>query len=209
MSSKLPKIADRPLQSACVIVCEGDDEFDILDWIRGKRGLSEADVEIRNAKGRTNLENVLSDLRSESGGTGVELVAVVLDAEDRSSADQALLQGLAAIAQVQNFRYLQHVLPDDSSTGALETLVRRHADANASASSCANAWESCLTLGVDARTQAKKDKAWGRVWLAGQGANQSRFGYALKQNADVRDRLPAVIQHFEDLLDQVLNFPLK
>lgn len=209
MASKLPKTADRPLQSPRVIVCEGRDEFDILSWIRAGRELSEDDVEILDAKGRANLPTLLGDLRFLSGGSDVELVAVILDAEERSTSDQALLQKLETIAQDQGFSYLSHVLPDADSAGALETLVRRHADAGAPASSCADAWETCLTPSAEARTTAQKDKAWGHVWLAGQGAFHSRLGHALANNAEVRGRLPDVIQHFEKLLEQVLSTPLK
>lgn len=209
MASKLRKTSDRPLQSARVIICEGSDEFDILGWIRAQRGLSEDDIEILDAKGRSNLSTLLGDLRYLSGGSDVELVVVVLDAEERSGADQALLQRLGAIAQDQGFGYLPHVLPNPESAGALETLVRMHVDADAPASTCADAWEACLSPAVAARTKAQQDKAWGHVWLAGQGAFHSRLGHALANNAGVRDRLPAVIQHFEKLLDHVLGIPLK
>lgn len=209
MTPKLLKTADRALQASRVIVCEGRDEFDILGWVRAQRGLSEDDVEILDAKGRANLPTLLGDLRYLSGGSGVELVAVVLDAEERSEKDQALLQRLSVIALDQGFSYLTHVLPNADSAGALETLVRMHADADAPASTCADAWEACLAPAVAARTKAQQDKAWGHVWLAGQGAFHSRLGHALANNADVRDRLPAVIQHFDSLLDQVLSNPLK
>lgn len=209
MTSKLLKTADRPLQAPRVIVCEGRDEFDVLCWIRSRRGLTEDEVEILDAKGRANLSTLLGDLRYLSGGSDVEVVAVVLDAEERSEADHSLLVRLAAIAQDQGFDYQAHVLPSPDSAGALETLVRMHADADAPASTCADAWENCLTPTVKVRTKAQQDKAWGHVWLAGQGAFHSRLGHALVNNADVRERLPAIIQHFEILLDQVLSTPLK
>lgn len=209
MASKLLKIADRPLQSARVMICEGADEFDVLIWIRKQRGLSENDVEILDAKGRANLKDLLGDLRSSSGGSGIKLVALVLDAEERSPSDQALIQRLGEIAQMQGFQYFLHVLPDADSPGALETLVRSCVDTGNSAASCADAWENCLTPSLEKRTKAQRDKAWGHVWLAGQGAFHSRLGHALANNADVRNRLPDVIQHFEHLLDRVLNIPLK
>lgn len=209
MASKLRKTADLPLQSARVIVCEGSDELDVLTWIRTQRGLTEDAVELVDANGRTNLITVLDDLRSFAGGSNVKLVCVVLDAEERSADDYALLDGLRAVAQVRDFDLSVHVLPDNDSAGALETLVRRHADVDALAVACANAWEMCSAATVEHRTTAQKDKAWGHVWLAGQGAFYSRLGFALKNNADVRVRVPAVIQHFEKLLDEVLRTPLK
>lgn len=205
MATKLTRTADRPLQSSRVIVCEGADEYDILNWIRRQRGLGEDAVELINAKGRTQLPTVLGDLRFLSGGSGVQLVAVVLDAEEQSASDKVLLEQLEDIARAQGFAYLSHVLPDTQSAGALETLVRRHADATAAASSCANDWERCLSPSVETRTVAQKDKAWGHVWLAGQGAFHSRLGYALAHNAEIRNRLPAVVRHFESLLDKVLS----
>ena len=61
MASKSPKIADRPLQSPRVIVCEGSDEYDVLNWIRQQRELTESIVELINAEGRTRLKTVLDD----------------------------------------------------------------------------------------------------------------------------------------------------
>lgn len=209
MASKTPKLADRPLQSTRVIVCEGSDEYDLLNWIRQQRKLTEDVVELVNAEGRTRLTTVLDDLRFQSGGSAVKLVSVVLDAEERSVADRTLLDGLSAVAQSRGFELSVHVLPDNDSAGALETLVRRHVGIEAPAVACANAWELCTAGIAEHRTTAQKDKAWGHVWLAGQGAFYSRLGFALANNAEVRDRVPAVIKHFEKLLDQVLNTPLK
>lgn len=209
MAAKLLKTANRPLQSPRVILCEGSDEFDILFWLRSQRGLGDESVELIDAKGRSRLQTALGDLRFQSGGSDVKLVAVVLDAEERSEADLALPQTLRDAAEQEGFDFMAFKLPDSDSPGALETLVRRHADRTATAFTCSDAWEACLTPAIDARTKAQKDKAWGHVWLAGQGAFHSRLGHAIRHNADVRDRLPAVIQHFETLLDQVLNTPLK
>ncbi|MFW2355977.1 DUF3226 domain-containing protein [Hydrogenophaga sp.] len=209
MASQSPKIADRPLQSPRVIVCEGSDEYDVLNWIRQRRKLTEEAVELINAEGRTKLKTVLDDLRFQSGGSAVKLVGVVLDAEEKSAADKALLDGLSSVAQAHGFGLSVHVLPDSDSAGALETLVRRHADVQTPAVACANAWELCTAENAEHRTTAQKDKAWSHVWLAGQGAFYSRLGFALANNADVRGRVPAFIEHFEKLLDQVLNTPLK
>ncbi len=209
MASQSPKIADRPLQSSRVIVCEGSDEYDLLKWIRQRRKLTENAVELINAEGRTKLETVLDDLRFQSGGSDVKLVGVVLDAEEKSAADRALLEGLSQVAQARCFELFVHVLPGGDSAGALETLVRRHVEVDTAAVACANAWELCTAANAGHRTTAQKDKAWGHVWLASQGAFYSRLGFALANNADVRDRVPAVIEHFETLLDDVLNTPLK
>lgn len=208
MTTKLNKTADRPLQSPRVIVCEGADEYDILLWIRHQRGLGDDAVELIDAKGRTRLPTVLGDLRFQSGGSGVQLVTVVMDAEEQSASDRVLVEQLEAIARAQGFAYLSHVLPDARSAGALETLIRRHADTSVAASSCADDWERCLSPSVETRTVAQKDKAWGHVWLAGQGAFHSRLGHALAHNAEIRSRLPAVVQHFESLMDEVLSAPL-
>lgn len=206
MATKLRKTADRALQSPRVIVCEGADEFDVLCWVRTqKRGLTESDVELIDAKGRANLKTMLDDLRSLSGGSDVKLVAVVLDAEERSAADQSLLDDLQTVAQTRGFVLSVHVLPDNDTPGALETLVRKHADRAAPSASCANAWEACMAATAVHRTTAQKDKAWGHVWLAGQGAFHSRLGHAMANNADVRESLPLVIQRFEAVLDEVLN----
>lgn len=208
MAFKLQKTADRPLQSPRVIVCEGRDEFEILGWIRERRGLGEGDVEILDAKGRSNLPILLGDLRFLSGGSDVQLVAVVLDAEEQGASDLALLRELSTIAQQHGFAYLPRVLPDPDSVGALETLVRRHVNVGDAASSCADAWETCLAPTSASWTTAQKDKAWSHVWLAGQKAFYSRFGVALTQNSEVREHMSGVVQHFETLLDEVLNTPL-
>jgi len=208
MAARLLKTADRPLQSARVIVCEGADEFDVLTWIRTRRQMSESDFELIDANGRTNLTTVLGDLRYQSGGSGVKLVAVVLDAEERAPADLDLHEGLQAIAQDNSFLLALHVLPDSNSSGALETLVRRHVDVDAPAVSCADAWEACLAPTAADWTTAQKDKAWGHVWLAGQKAFYSRHGVALTRNSEVREHLSGVVQHFERVIDKVLNTAL-
>lgn len=208
MGTRLAKIADRPLQSRRIIVCEGADEYDILSWLRSKRELDESDVEIMNAQGRNNLNPLLGDVRFMSGGSDLALVAVVMDAEEQSRQDKLLMESLMAIAQEQQFQVLIHILPDESTAGSLETLIRRHADSNALASSCADKWEACIQSSQERVTRAQADKAWGHVWLASQGAFHSRLGHALANNAEIRKQLPSVLEHFGDLLDEVLRAPL-
>jgi hypothetical protein len=208
MGTKLAKTADRPLQARSIIVCEGADEYDILFWLRAQRGLCEFDVEIMNAQGRNNLKTLVGDLRFMSGGSALELVAVVMDAEEQNQSDQLLLESLKATAQTQNFKVLIEILPDATTSGSLETLVRRHADASAPAFSCADKWELCIQSSPERSTRAQIDKAWGHVWLAGQGAFHSRLGHALANNAGIRKQLPSVLQHFDALLDEVMRSSL-
>lgn len=208
MGTKFSKTVNRPLQSRRIIICEGADEYDILSWLRSRRGLGESDVEIMNAQGRNNLNPLLGDLRFMSGGSDLELVAVVMDAEEQSRQDTLLKESLMAIAQEQRFQVLIHILPDESSAGSLETLIRRHADASALAFSCADKWEACIQSSQERGTRAQADKAWGHVWLVSQGAFHSRLGHALANNEQIRRQLPAVLQHFDTLLDEVLKAPL-
>lgn len=209
MGTRLAKIADRPLQSRRIIICEGADEYDILFWLRSKRELGESDVEIMNAQGRNNLNPLLGDVRFMSGGSDLELVAVVLDAEEQSSKDKSLVDNLKATAQAQQIQFLIKILPDAITPGSLETLVRRHADGNVHASNCADKWEACIQSSQEWVTRAQADKAWGHVWLASQGAFHSRIGHALANNAEIRKQLPSVLEHFDALLEEVLRAPLK
>ena len=43
---------ERAIHASTVIVCEGEDEYDILECLRSKRGWTDRDVELQNAKGR-------------------------------------------------------------------------------------------------------------------------------------------------------------
>lgn len=167
MDKENQSVQDRPLQSARVILCEGADEYDILVWLREQKKLSEADVEIQNAKGRTKLLQALGDLRYQSGGSDVRLVYVVLDAEERTASDQKLLADLQA--EASNFEFVLEIveLPGTARAGSVETLARDALDATSKPYQCAETWAQCLSLSGDTRTQAQKDKAWTHVWLAG------------------------------------------
>ena len=208
MVLRLRKIADRPLQSPRVIICEGADEFGIFSWLRSERGLGEDRIELIDAKGRTNLATTLDDLRFQSGGTEVQLVAIVLDAEERRPSDLALLTELDDVAKQRGFKHLVFLLPDEDTQGSLETLVRRSADPAEAAAICAESWAECLSIESDTRTQAQKDKAWGHVWLAGQGEIFSRLGFALVKSASVRNSLPDVVGKFNKILDEALTTSL-
>ena len=208
MTEKNQKTEDRPLQSSRVILCEGADEYDIFIWLRENQNLTEFDVEIVDAKGRTNLVSRLGDLPYESGGSNVTLVCVVLDAEERTGNDKKLLKDLENKANEVKLKILCIELPDTQNSGALETLVHTAADNNSKPYQCADAWAKCIDEDSGLKTQAQKDKAWTHVWMAGYGDFYSRLGYAFKSSDSVRQRLLPVQQRFEKILNQVLQHPL-
>lgn len=206
MASTIQKLADRSIQSSRVILCEGADEFDVLMGVRARRSLSDSDVEILNAEGRTKLLALLGDLRYVSGGSLVKLVSVVLDAEDQGGRDKTLMEALTTVAEQAGFQMQLHVLPDADSPGSFESLIRRAAAGQSPEADCTDAWAGCVDM--TGWTTAQKDKAWGQVWLASQKMSYHRLGLALKDSAPLRGRIAPVIDHFESLLDEVLQAPL-
>ena len=205
MADVREKMKREPLQSKRVILCEGADEYDLLMWLRDEKKLTQKDVEILDAKGRDNLPTRLKDLRYESGGSDVQLVCVVLDAEERQGRDEALINDLKTQANAANLQLMIEELPNSTDTGSMETLVRNGCDANTQAYQCADQWEQCLSKVDDARTQAQKDKAWAHVWLAGQGKIYSRIGYAFTDHASVRANLSHLQTRFEAILNRVMH----
>ena len=211
MSETIQTSKNRVLKSPRVILCEGKDETDILVWLRSKQGYNETNVEVVDAGGRENLINQLNNLRSATGGTGLKLVCVVLDAEERKDADTKLLQDLNAETTSANLCFLSFQLPDNNNKGALETWVRGSiTDNNSKPYQCADSWEQCLGKENDPQTQAQRDKAWLHVWLAGHGHDHiySRLGFAFTKNASIREKLPVIQTQFEAILNQVLQHPL-
>lgn len=206
MASTIQRLADRPIQSKRVILCEGKDEVDVLCGIRQRRNLGDADVEILDAKGRTNLLTLLGDLPYVSGGSQVKLVSVVLDAEDLGGRDRALMDSLAAAAEQAGWVLKLYVLPDANTPGSFESLIRRAATGQSPEATCADAWTGCIDMA--GWTTAQKDKAWSHVWLAGQGLIYQRMGLALQDKPELRGRLATVIQRFDTLLNEVLQTPL-
>jgi hypothetical protein len=209
MSEASKKTSDRPLQCARVILCEGADEYEILVKLREEKKLTEADIEIQNAGGRTNLEQKLDDLRYQTGGAGVRLVCVVLDAEDRKPREVRIKNGLMDIADKHGWKLRLFELPNDKDAGGLETLVRLTVDGSTQQAQCANNWEQCLGGVQTNRTQANKDKAWLHVWLAGFDAIKSRLSYAFLQNPTIRQQLQEFEKKFEEILTQTLEYRLE
>jgi hypothetical protein len=203
-----PRTADRPLQSARVILCEGKDEHEILSLLRRQRGLGDADVELRDAGGRDRLAQTLDDLRYESGGSGIRHVCVVLDAEECTAADMALPDHLSGVARTHGWTSRIHVLPDPQRAGGLETLARELAPGQDPAHTCADHWEACIGPQRAPKTQAQRDKAWLQVWLAGTGVyNKARLGMALSQERVVRQQMATLLARFDAILDEALQSP--
>ena len=60
---------ERAIHASTVIVCEGEDEYDILKCLRTKRGWTDRDVELQNAKGRTNIRYRIEDTQALRAST--------------------------------------------------------------------------------------------------------------------------------------------
>ena len=127
---------------------------------------------VRSADGR---ERITADARAAAQDRhfpGVQRFGVVLDAEEdpadaRKIGQEALtLLGCphpiehGHVLTVGTERWGLFLLPDGTSKGALETLLRASAPANAPWVACANAWEACTNV---SRIAAQRDKAWLRV----------------------------------------------
>jgi len=105
-------------------------------------------------------------------------------------------------------------LPNETTSGALETLIRRAIPSQSPGAACANQWEACLQAEVaatDVKTQAQRDKAWIQVWLTQRTRDTaySRIGFAIQRNQALRQELDFALQPLKTILDQILNTPLE
>ena len=214
--ASLSTLKNRPLESPRVIVCEGADEADILSLLRDEMGLTEADVEIVDAKGRQHLVLCCDDQFYRSGGSDIRLMAVVLDSEDDLAQTQALVASMRAkVGERARLQFFQ--LPGHDQTGALETLIRAAIPADSPGHACATQWAQCVQADpcipppYQKTTQAQRDKAWLQVWLTHRTRDTaySRIGYALGKNADLRDELNAALDPLRQVLSDVLGANLK
>lgn len=213
MAEPIKPLKSRLLESARILVCEGLDECDLFTLLRDERGLGESDLEVIDAGGRQNLVNKVDDLFSQTGGSSIRLMGVVLDSEDDLQDTERLLDAIRTKVGARA-KLVFYQLPDATSTGALETLIRQAIPAQSPGAACANQWEACLQpelAAPDVKTQAQRDKAWLQVWLTQRTRDTaySRIGFAIKRNADLRQELDAALQPLKTILDQVLNAPLE
>lgn len=213
MAESIKPLKNRPLESARILVCEGSDEHDLFTLLRNECGLRESDLEVIDAGGRQNLVKAVDDQFYRSGGSGIRLMGIVLDSEDDLQDTQRLVEGIRA--QIGTRACLTfYQLPNETTSGALETLIRRAIPSQSPGAACANQWEACLQaelVASDVKTQAQRDKAWLQVWLTQRTRDTaySRIGYAIKMNADLRQELDPALQPLKTILDQVLNTPLE
>jgi hypothetical protein len=212
MSDSNKPLKHRPLESARILVCEGSDEYDLFTLLRNERGLGESDIEIVDACGRQNLLKTIDDQFYRSGGSAIRLMGAVLDSEDDLQETQRLVEDIRVQVGTRA-RWIHCQLPDVTSPGALETLIRQAIPAQSPGAACANQWEACLQAQLaaqDGKTQAQKDKAWLQVWLTQRTRDTaySRIGYAIKNNADLRRELDTALQPLKTILDQILSAPL-
>lgn len=213
MAEPSKPLKNRPLESARILVCEGSDECDLFTLLRNERGLGESDIEIVDAGGRQNLVKAVDDQFYRSGGSAIRLMGVVLDSEDDLQDTQRLVEGIRAQVGTRA-RWIHCQLPDATTPGALETLIRQAILAQSPGAACANQWETCLQSALathDAKTQAQRDKAWLQVWLTQRTRDTaySRIGYAIKVNQALRQELDMALQPLKTILDQVMNTPLE
>lgn len=213
MAESRKPLNSRPLESVRILVCEGSDECDLFTLLRNERGLGESDLEVVDAGGRQNLVKTVDDQFYRSGGSAIRLMGVVLDSED----DLQDTLGLLAAIKTQVGTRAQLIpcqLPDATTPGALETLIRHAIPAQSPGAACANQWEACLQVELaaqEAKTQAQRDKAWLQVWLTQRTRDTaySRIGYAIKMNQALRQELDPALQPLKTILDQVLSAPLE
>ncbi len=201
-------LGDRKINAPIVLICEGEDEQDILIWLRTARGLTESDIEIYSAKGRTNFLTFLQDVQSWSGFSQVRKVAVVGDSEENPAQSKVFLASLGDALR-KGIQYIPIQLPSEVATGSLESLVVQHISGASGGYQCAQEWERCvLASPIKAfNTEAQQKKAWLQVWLTHytQSTAYSRIGYAYKNNEAVRKELTGIVPIFNKILDELLG----
>lgn len=156
-----------------LLIVEGADEVRVL---RAFPLAPHPVIVVRSSDGQQNILSTATSASKDPNFPTVRKFGVVLDAE--SNVAEALRIGQEALgilgcsapvahAQVHvvgDHRWGLFILPDGTSEGALETLVRRTLTGKQlPAVTCAEAWEACT--GPRAAVPAR-DKAWMRVYGA-------------------------------------------
>ena len=208
MSDAISK--DKPIiiESSKLILCEGEDECDILTLFRTEQKKSKIDIEIISAGGRDKIDNKLLDLRAGSGGPMIKSVYLMIDSEEDASATQKFAAGFVLKHQTETLKIHVFQLPSATENGSIETLIRQGIVETSIGYDCAMQWEKCVQS--DAKTtfdlKAKLDKAWLQVWLTHRTkSTASRIGYAIKNNADLRKELIPALQPIEQIFTQCLT----
>ena len=202
---------ERAIHASTVIVCEGEDEYDILECLRTKRGWTESDVELQNAKGRGNIRHRIEDVLTMSGHETIQRMVVVLDSEDNLQDTQRMLQGIQEILeqQQQTIEFTVEQFPDPQKPGALETWIKTEIPAESQGAACANCWSQCIANAKASHIKPSTvmhDKLWLALWLSEHtNRHNYRIGRAFKEFEGLHSELPALVDRFNGILDRAMR----
>lgn len=161
-----------PAGAATVMFVEGGDEERLCRELLGPRAST---VFWMTFDGRTpqNIRNRIQAARGEPGWPDIRNIGIVIDAEE-SVEDAAHTLEVAAtelgvalgapgvVVSTSSGTVGCYLLPDNSSPGGLETLLRRTAEPTPAA--CVETLFQCTPN--PGTTQAQRDKAWLSAYLA-------------------------------------------
>ena len=211
MRSTKEKLADRPINSTRLILCEGEDECDLLIMLRDEQGLSEAAVEIKTTKGRDNIENKWSLIKNQANASGITYLAIVFDSEENPAASKQWAEQFVIKHQTVSLKVACFQLPAIDQSGSIESLIRSGIAPTSVGFDCATQWEACVQSKPDTafKLKAKLDKAWLQVWLTHRTTSTaSRIGYAIKNdgspNKTLRNEIDGALEPLRNILNAVL-----
>ena len=206
---------ERAIHASTVIVCEGEDEYDILECLRSKRGWTDRDVELQNAKGRTNIRYRIVDILTMSGHENIQRLVVVLDSEDNLQETQRMVQGIQEILEQEQQKHQQTIeftveqFPDPQTPGALETWIKTKIPAESQGVACANCWSQCIASPGASRinpSSVMHDKLWLALWLLEHTDRHNyRIGSAFNKFEGLHSELPALVARFNGILDRAMR----
>ena len=156
------KLSDRAINSNKLILCEGEDEYDLLVMLRDESGLSDIDVKIATAKGRSNIERRWELIQKQANASKITTLAIIFDSEQDPVASNQWAEQFVAKYQTSILKVIVHQLPSSTLAGSIETLIRSGLEKSSLGFDCATQWEACVQANEATAfsLKAKQDKAW-------------------------------------------------
>ena len=178
MNDVEPTAKPRAIEKTRVLIGEGVEEVHFLSALL--EHLEVSGVQVEHCGGKDGLGLYLRTLKTRPGFARVEKVGVVRDAdEDGTRAAASVASFIAQATLPPEVAVSYHIVPADSSRGALENLCL--------ASIAGQALETCIedflecasgATGVVHGTTTDKAKARVHAWLAVQSPPDLRLGIA-------------------------------
>ncbi len=182
------------IKGSFLLLVEGVDEKHVLGKMVETRiknqGVRE-EIQIIPAGGRRAFRRRLQAIIVQSKKMGmVKAIGIVRDADESAgSAFQSVANDVRAVGLRAPQRHAEYsrgnpavgifIVPDGSSSGAMETLIRRTVNGDSTAE-CVNAYLNCLIVSA-AVSSANLDKSFVHAYLASKADPLVRVGEAAKQ----------------------------